>query len=63
MVAMEERHEVISNQRGSNRGNNTTINSLRILDVRMASVSITARKDTMPEIVGLRRRLFKIMQQ
>ena len=57
---MEGRHEVISNKR--DRGSNTTINSLRILDVRMASVSTAARKDTMPEIAGLKRRLFKVMQ-
>ena len=63
VVAMEGRHKVISNQRGSNRGNNTTINSLRILDDRMVSVSIAARKDTMLEIVGLKKRLFKVMQQ
>ena len=62
MVTIEGRHEVMSYQRGSNRSSNTTINSLRILDVRMASVSTVARNDTMPKIVSLKRRLFKVMQ-
>ena len=60
---MEEKHKVMSNRRGLNRSSSTTINNLRILDVRMVSISITAKKDTIPEIAGLKKRLFKVMQQ
>ena len=61
VVTIDGRHGIMSDQRGSNKSSNATINSLRILDVKMASVSIAARKDTILEIAGLRRRLFKVI--
>ena len=46
---------------GLNRSNSTIINNLRILDVRMASVSTAAKKYTMLEIADIKRRLFKVL--
>ena len=44
MVGMEGRHEAMSNWRDLNKSSNTTINSLRILDIRMASILTMAKK-------------------